>query len=165
MMRGLKAYYFADGRKESESADLFSRRDPPPHRRRSVVDVTLGPWTVAKGVDKEYKALAAAMGDEAMKTASKTAGFTPKEAENGKPAASGFTISGTITTVLKKGRTIHIRSLFTVWVDGTFSNVKELAGDGSADSAPAEDAVRAITENRITRLLLAIKSAQVRKAS
>jgi hypothetical protein len=129
------------------------------------VDVTLGPWKVAKGVEKEYKPLAEAMADEARKTANKPAGFTPKDAENGKPAASGFTVSGTITTVLKKGHSIHIRSLFTVWVDGTFSNVKELAGDGSADGSPAEDAVRAITENRVTKLLVAIKSGQVRKAS
>ncbi len=129
------------------------------------MDVTLGPWKVAKGVDKEYQPLAEAMGDEARKTAEKTAGFTPKAAENGKPAASGFTISGTITTVLKKGRSFHIRSVFTVWVDGTFSNVKELAGDGSADSTPAEDAVRAITESRITKILVAIKSGQVKKAA
>ena len=67
------------------------------------MDVTLGPWTVAKGVDKEYQSLADVMGDEARKTADKTAGFTPRAAENGKPAASGFTISGKITTVLKKG--------------------------------------------------------------
>ena len=128
------------------------------------MDVTLGPWKVAKGVEKEYQPLAEAMGDEARKTAGKTAGFTPKAAD-GKPAASGFTISGTITTVLKKGRSFHIRSVFTVWVDGTFSNVKELAGDGSADSSPAEDAVRAITESRVTKLLVAIKGGQVRKAS
>ena len=129
------------------------------------MDVTLGPWTVAKGVEKEYQPLAEAMGDEARKTVDKTAGFTPKTAENGKPAAKGFTISGRITTVLKKGHSIHIRSLFTVWVDGTFSNVKELAGDGSADGSPAADAVRAITENCVTKLLVAIKAGQIRKAS
>jgi hypothetical protein len=129
------------------------------------VDVTLGPWTAAKGVEKEYQPLAAIMGDEAWKTANNTSGFTPRKAEKGKPAAKGFTISGRITTVLKKGNSIHIRSLFTVWVDGTFSNVKDLAGDGSAEGVPAEDAMRAITESRVTKLLVAIKAGQVRKAS
>ena len=129
------------------------------------MDVTLGPWTAAKAVDKEYKPLAAAMGDEAWKTASKTTGITPQKAENGKPAAKGFTISGKITTVVKKGNSVHIRSVFTVWVDGTFSNVKGLAGDGSAEAVPAEDAMRSITENRVARLLVAIKAGQVRKAT
>jgi hypothetical protein len=127
------------------------------------VDVTLGPWTVAKGVDKEYASLSEVMGDQAWKTVNDTSGFTPKKAK-GKPAASGFTISGKITTVLKEGSSIHIRSLFTVWVDGTFSNVKDLAGDGSVEGMPPSEAVKGITETRVTKILVAIKAGQVRKA-
>ena len=129
------------------------------------MDVTLGPWTVVKGVDKEYKPLAAVMGDEAWTTVSDTAGFTPKKAEKGEPAASGYTIYGKITTVLKEGNSIHIRSVFTVLVDGTFSTVKELAGDGSAVGEPAEAAVRGITKNRVTKILVAIKSGKVKKVT
>jgi hypothetical protein len=127
------------------------------------VVVTLGPWILAKGVDKEYKPLAAVMGDEAWKTVSDTAGFSPKEAEKGKPAAKGYTISGRITTVLKEGNTVHIRSVFTVQVDGSFSTMKEVVGDGSAEGVPPEDALRPITKTRVSNILVAIKSGRVKK--
>ena len=127
------------------------------------MDVTLGPWILAKGVDKEYKPLAAVMGDEAWKTVSDTSGFTPKEAVKGEPAAKGYTISGRITTVLKEGNTVHIRSVFTVQVDGSFSTLKEVAGDGSVEGVPPEDALRPITKTRVSNILVAIKAGRVKK--
>ena len=129
------------------------------------MDVTLGPWTAEKSVDpKQGKPLAEAMGDEARDTA-KTAGFTPQEAPQGNPAKSGFTISGKVMKVSKEGNSTKVKLMFTLWADGTFSNVAPLAGDGEAQgSASAEDAVRAITESRVNRLLEAIKSGRAAKA-
>lgn len=130
------------------------------------MDVALGPWTAAMSVEEKYRApLAKAMGEEAWSTVKNTAGFTPKEAPNGQPAKSGFTISGKLTNVLKNGSVIQVMSSYTLWVDGTFSNVQPVAGDGYAkDGATPEDALRAITEDRVKKLLAAIKSGQARKA-
>jgi hypothetical protein len=129
------------------------------------MDVTLGPWTAEKSVDpKQGKTLAEAMGDEARKTA-KSAGFTPQDAPQGNPAKSGFTISGKVVKVSKLGNKIQVKLMFTLWADGTFSNVAPLSGEGEAEgSSSAEDAVRAITEDRVDKLLEAIKSGRAAKA-
>ena len=125
------------------------------------MDVTLGPWTAAHA---ENKPLAEAMGDEAWKTVEKTTGFTPKEAPKGKPAM-GYTISGKLTSVVKKGNSTQIFMTFTIWIDGTISNVPPIQGTGFAEgSSTAEDAVRAITENRIKKILETIKTGRVVKA-
>ena len=128
------------------------------------MDVTLGPWTAEHPADKP---LAAAMGDEAWKTVEKTSGFTPKEAPKDKSAAvKGYGISGRLTSVVKKGNTVQIFSAFTIWVDGTMSNVPPIQGTGGAEgSSTAEDAVRAITESRITKILATLKTGRVLKAA
>ena len=130
------------------------------------MDITLGPWTADMSVEeRQRKPLAEAMGDEAWKTVKNTAGFAPKAAPQGKPAPSGFTISGKLTNVVKNGNTIHVMSTFTLWVDGTFSNVAPVKGDGYAkDGATPEDALRAITESRVKKLLEVIKSGGAGKA-
>lgn len=131
------------------------------------MDVTLGPWTAEKTVDKAQRAaVTEAMGDEAWHTVEKTEGFTPKKAVNGKPAKSGFTISGRLTSVEKSGATTKVAAMFTIWVDGTFSNVAPLDGRGGAEgSSSASDAMRAITESRVKRLLEAIQAGRVAKVS
>jgi hypothetical protein len=130
------------------------------------MDVTLGPWTADMSVaETQRKPLAEAMGNEAWNTVKNAAGFTPKEAPQGKPAKSGFTISGKLTNVLKDGGSIRVMSKFTLWVDGTFSNVAPLDGQGSAqDGATAEDVLRAITESRVKKLLEAVKTGRATKA-
>ena len=126
------------------------------------MDVTLGPWTAAH---VENKPLAEAMGDEAWKTVKKAAGFTPKEAPKGKSATNGYGISGRVNSVVKQGNSLQVLSTFTIWVDGTLSNVAPIQGAGSADgSSTAEDAMRGITENRITKILEKIKTGQVHQA-
>ena len=126
------------------------------------MDVTLGPWTAQHAEDKP---LAEAMGDEAWKTVEKSDGFTPKEAPKGKPAPKGYTISGSLTSVVKKGKTVQIFSNFTIWVDGTVSNVPPIQGTGFAEgSNTAEDALRAITESRVKKILETIKTGRVVKA-
>jgi hypothetical protein len=126
------------------------------------MDVTLGPWTAAH---PEHKALAEAMGDEAFNTASKTPDVTATKAVGGKPGAKGYTISGRIISADKHGITTNIFSAFTIWVDGTMSNVPPIQGNGSADAPSSpEDAVRAITEARITKILQTLKTGRVIKA-
>ena len=130
------------------------------------MDVTLGPWTAAMSVDHtQHKSLTEAMGNEAWNTVKNTPGFTPQVAPQGKPAKRGFTISGKLMNALKVGNGIHVTCVFTLWADGTFSNVAPLHGDGTADgSATAEEALRAITESRVKKLLDAIKSGRAAKA-
>jgi len=126
------------------------------------VDVILGPWTAAH---VENKSLAVAMGDEAWKTVDKAAGFTPKEAPKGKSATKGYGISGRVNSVVKQGNSVQVLSTFTIWVDGTLSNTQPIQGAGSADgSSTAEDAMRGITENRITMILEKLKTGSIRKA-
>ena len=126
------------------------------------MDVTLGPWTAAH---VENKSLAEAMGDEAWKTVAKAAGFTPKEAPKGKSAVKGYSISGKVNSVVKQGNSVQVLSTFTIWVDGTLSNVAPIQGAGSAEgSNTAEDAMRGITENRITMILEKLKTGNIRKA-
>ncbi len=126
------------------------------------MDVILGPWTAAH---VENKSLAVAMGDEAWKTVDKAAGFTPKEAPKGKSATKGYGISGRVNSVVKQGNSVQVLSTFTIWVDGTLSNTQPIQGAGSADgSSTAEDAMRGITENRITMILEKLKTGSIRKA-
>ena len=128
--------------------------------------ITLGPWKVEAGVDAKLRdSLPAAMADEAATTVSK-AGHTPKAAVDGDPATKGFTISGRVTSVTTQGRTVHVKAMFDIWVDGTVSNVKPVPGDADAEgSMGAEDALRGIVESRVKKLLDAIKAGRVLKAS
>ena len=129
------------------------------------MDVTLGPWKADKSVNESQgKALAEAMGDEAWQTATNLPDFTPIKSPPGKPADKGFTISGVLTSLVKKGAKTEVEAKFTIWVDGTFSNVAPLDGGASAEgSMTAEDALRAVTADRVTKLLMAIKAGQVAK--
>jgi len=105
------------------------------------------------------------MGDEAWNTVKKKDGFTPIKVEGVTPAKSGFTISGQVVQVAKQGIKLQVKLMFTLWADGTFSNVAPLPGQGAAEgSASAEDVLRAITESKVNQLLEAIKSGQVAKA-
>ena len=127
------------------------------------MDVTLGPWTAEHA---ENKPLAEAMGNEARKTVDKAAGYTPKDAPKGKSATKGYGISGRLNSVVKKGNSIQIFSTFTIWVDGTMSNVPPIQGTGFAEgSNTAEDAVRAITESRVAKILDTLKTGRVIKAA
>jgi hypothetical protein len=130
------------------------------------MDITLGPWTAAKTINQNQRQpLADAMGDEAWNTVKKKDGFTPKQADGGTPAKSGFTISGQVLQVAKQGINLQVKLMFTLWADGTFSNVAPLPGQAIAQgSASAEDALRAITESKVNQLLQAIKSGQAAKA-
>ncbi len=126
------------------------------------MEVSLGPWTAAH---PENKPLAEAMGDEAWKAVEKAAGFTPKKAPQGNNGAKGYTVSGRITNIAKQGNTVQVFSAFTILVDGSLSNVPPIQGNGSAEgSSSAEDAVRAITENRIKKILDTLKTGRVAKA-
>jgi hypothetical protein len=130
------------------------------------MDITLGPWTAAKTINqKQGQLLAEAMGDEALNTVKKKGGFTPKQADGGTPAKSGFTISGQVVQVAKQGIDLQVKSMFTLWADGTFSNVAPLSGQAAAQGgASAEDALRAITESKVNQLLEAINSGRAGKA-
>ena len=132
------------------------------------MDVTLGPWTAEMSVEeKERKPLIQAMADAAMSKARATPGITPKEASMGKPAAKGFTVSGKVTHAVKEGSDVTVRATFTLWVDGTFSNVAPLKGEATASgmgTRGAEEALRAVTESRVKTLLDAIKTGRAKKA-
>jgi|GEM_PF-6372955 len=127
------------------------------------MDVTLGPWTAAH---PENKALAEAMGDEAWKTVQKADGFTPKEAPKGNSPVKGYSVSGRVLSVTKQGSSTHVSVAFTIWVDGTMSNVPPVPGAGFAEGgSTAEDVVRAITEARIEKILATLKTGRVVKAA
>jgi hypothetical protein len=105
------------------------------------------------------------MGDEAWNTVKKKDGFTPKKVEGVTAAQSGFTISGQVVQVAKQGVDLQVKLMFTLWADGTFSNVAPLPGQAAAQGgASAEDALRAITEAKVNQLLDAIKSGRAGKA-
>ena len=88
------------------------------------MDIALGPWTAAKTIDAKWRQpLADAMGDEAWNTVKKKDGFTPIKVEGATPAQSGFTISGQVVQVTKQGTDLKVKATFTLWVDGTFSNI------------------------------------------
>jgi hypothetical protein len=130
------------------------------------MDVTLGPWKAEMAVDAKLREpLVAAMAAAAMEKAKGTPGVTPKEATLGKPAKSGFTISGRVTSAVKQGADLVVSAVFTAWVDGTFANMKEVPGSASASgSMGAEDAVRAVTESRVKTILEGMKNGTVKKA-
>jgi hypothetical protein len=132
------------------------------------MDVALGPWTAELSVgESERKPLIEAMADAARSKVQSTPGFTAKDAQ-GKPAQKGFTISGKVNHVLKSSAGVTVKATFTLWVDGTFSNVKPLSGEATASgfgSTTAEEALRAVTESRVKTLLDAIKSGTAKKAS
>jgi hypothetical protein len=129
------------------------------------MDINLGPWTAAKTIDAKLRqTLPDAMGDEAWNTVKKKDGFTPIKVQGAAPAQSGFTISGQVIQVTKQGTDLKVKATFTLWVDGTFSNVVSPPGEATAQgSAGAEDALRAITENKVNQLLDAIKSGRAAK--
>jgi len=129
------------------------------------MDITLGPWTAAKTIDaKQGKLLADAMGAQALDSAKKK-GFTPTENAGATPATSGFTITGQVMQVMKQGTGTVVKLMFTLWADGTFSNVAPLPGQATADgSMGAKDAVEAITEAKINQLLDALASGRAGKA-
>ena len=130
------------------------------------MDVTLGPWTAAKTVSAtQRKALIEVMGDEAWKTVEKAAGITGRKAKS-KPASEGFTISGRVSGLSTKAGATQVTAQFTVWVDGSFSNVSLVEGKATASGgSTAADALRAVTESRIRGLLEVIKAGRVLKAS
>ena len=130
------------------------------------MDVTLGPWTAAMSVPQAmHKSLTDAMGDEAKSVVQNAPGFTPQQAPQGKPAKKGFTISGKVMSVTKQTGTTTVGATFTLWADGTFSNVAPLTGSASAQgSNTAEDALRGIVDLYIPKFLRAIQSGQAAKA-
>jgi hypothetical protein len=130
------------------------------------MDITLGPWTVDLSVDQtQGQPIADAMGAQAFGTVKATTGFSPVNAVKGKPAASGFTISGKLTLLKQEPNGMHVQVKFTVLVDGTFPNVAPVPGDAwaIAPNTPI-DAVQAVTEARIGKILGLIKSGQIKKA-
>jgi hypothetical protein len=132
----------------------------------SIMDVTLGPWKAETSVEEQdRKPLTEAMADAARSKVKMTTGFTAKDA-NGGPAKAGFTISGTLTHVLKSKAGATVKATFTLWIDGTFSNVPPVKGEATAKgfgAATAEEALRAVTESRVKTLLDAIKTGRVGK--
>ena len=131
------------------------------------MDINLGPWTAAKTLDAKLRQpLADAMGDEAWNTVKKKKDdFTPIKVEGATPAKTGFTISGQVVQVTKQGTDTKVKLAFTLWADGTFSNVAPVQGQGAAQgSSGADDAVRAITDDSLNKLLDAIKSGRAGKA-
>jgi hypothetical protein len=109
--------------------------------------------------------IADAIGAEAFDTVKNTAGFTPQNAVAGKPAKSGFTISGKLTMLAKEPNGMHVRAAFTILIDGTFANVAPVAGDAWAQAPMTPiDAAQAVTDKEIARILTLIKSGQIKKA-
>ena len=130
------------------------------------MDVTLGPWKGKISIESNLRAsLVEAMGDAAWTTVKNTAGFTPKKWEKDK-TTKGFGIEGEVTSLVKQGKTTAVKATFVVSVDGTFSNVQPVPCDASADAPnTAEDALRALTEARVTKILGQMKAGRVLKAS
>ncbi len=129
------------------------------------MDITLGPWTVDMSIGNATgKPIADAMGAEAFDTVKGTAGFTPQNAVNGKPAASGFTISGKLTKLAKEPNGMHVQGTFTIQLDATFVNIMPVVGDAWAQGSMTPiDAVQALTDAKIAKILTLIKSGQVKK--
>ena len=128
------------------------------------MDITLGPFKNAAAVTvTKLDPLVKAMHDQAFDTATKKK-FDPKEPPDGKPAPSGFTISGKIKSVTKDGHKTQVTAGFDVWIDGTFANAPVTVPPGNGEGAPTEDIVAALTENAITKILALIKAGSIRKA-
>ena len=65
----------------------------------------------------------------------------------------------------EQGKSVQVFAAFTISVDGTVSNSPPTQATASADgSMTAEDAVRAIAEDKINKILLALKTGKVVKA-
>jgi hypothetical protein len=128
------------------------------------MDITLGPWRAEMSVDKQYQPLAEAMAKPAWETVKNTPGFEPKEAVKGEAAKTGFTISGKLTNVIKDGNGLRVFATFTILLDGTFVNVQPVKGDAIAIGEPPVNALIAVTEDRITKILKLIKAGSVKKA-
>ena len=130
------------------------------------MDLSLGPWKGEMSVEETLRQpLADAMGAEAWKIVEKTPGFTPKKSPKGKAASAGYAISGKVTNAIKDGRKVTVMATFQVWVDGTFPNVTPITGQATAEgSMTAVDAIRDITEERITKILGLIKAGSIIKA-
>jgi len=115
--------------------------------------------------ENDRKPLTEAMAAAAKSTVASTSGVTGKDASQGKPAKTGFTISGRVTHVVRSGGDVTVRATFTLWVDGTLSNVAPLKGEATASgSAGAKDAVQGLTEAKVKQLLDAIKAGRAKKA-
>ncbi len=129
------------------------------------MDITLGPWTVDLSVDKtKGQPVADAMGVEAFATVKSTVGFTPQNAVNGKPAPSGFTISGKLTKLAKEPNGMHVQAAFTIQLDATFVNIAPVVGDAWAQAPNTPiDAMQAVTDTRIAKILSLIKAGQIKK--
>ena len=66
---------------------------------------------------------------------------------------------------IKAGSPTFLLKSIGLLQDGTLSNTQPIQGAGSADgSSTAEDAMRGITENRITMILEKLKTGSIRKA-
>lgn len=131
------------------------------------MDITLGPWTVDMSIDKtQGQPIADAMGAEAFEAVKGTAGFTPQKVGlDGKPAPSGFTISGKLTKLAKEPNGMHVQTTFTVMVDASFPNIGPVVGDAWAQGSNTPiDAVQAVTDSRIAKILALIKTGQIKKA-
>ncbi len=131
------------------------------------MDITLGPWTVDLSIDKtKGQPIADAAGDEAFTAVKGTAGFTPqKVGTDGKPAPSGFTISGKLTKLAKEPNGMHVQVTFTVLIDGSFPNIMPVVGDAWAEGSNTPiDAVQALVDAKIAKILALIKSGQIKKA-
>jgi hypothetical protein len=132
-----------------------------------IMDIWLGPWTVDMSMDKTTgQPIADAAGDEAGVAVKGTAGFTPqKVGPDGKPAKTGFTISGKLTKLAKEPNGMHVQMTFTVMVDASFPNIGPVVGDAWAQGSDTPiDAVNAITDLKIGKILNLIKTGQLKKA-
>ena len=129
------------------------------------MDLTLGPWKAEVSVAQTHRPLVEDMGKQAWETVKATQGFTPKEAVGGTPAAAGFTISGVLNKVVKEGSGMRVFVTFTVHLDATMVNIAPVKGDAIATgSMTPKDALLAVTEARIAKLLPMIRSGLIRKA-
>ena len=129
------------------------------------MDIWLGPWTVDMSIDKtKGQPIADAMGAEAFDTVKNTNGFTPqKVGEDGKPAPRGFTISGKITVLAKETNGMHVQAQFTLLGDGTFVNIGLAVGNAWAQGSNTPiDAVQAVTDAKIAKILGLIKTGKVK---
>jgi hypothetical protein len=71
------------------------------------------------------------------------------------------------THLLESRAGVTVKATFTIWIDGTFSNVPSLAGEAPAKgfgASTAEEALRAVIESRAETLLDAIESGRAAKA-
>ena len=131
-----------------------------------IMDIWLGPWTVDMSIDKTTgQPIADAMGAEAFDTVKNTNGFTPqKVGSDGKPAPSGFTITGKLTVLAKEPNGMHVQGQFTLLGDGTFVNIGLAVGNAWAQAPNTPiDAIQAVADAQIAKILGLIKTGKVKK--